>query len=187
MQRSLQVVIRQMFVLCSLKIESQWSEPMSFTFHSALRKLNTNITFNRCLPPKFGSFGQAVSEKKIVRNRPIRNKNCLWRPCLSTDRDEMCNLYRRPSIVASYQVSVHLAKQFEKRRFFLNRPIRNKNYLWRPCLLTDQDEMNNLYRGPSKFRIIWSSGFRGEDFQKSTNQKQELPIVTTRPFSLPCK
>jgi hypothetical protein len=42
MQRSLQVLIRQMFVLCSLKIEAQWSEPMSFTFHSALRKLNTD-------------------------------------------------------------------------------------------------------------------------------------------------
>jgi hypothetical protein len=38
-------------------------------------------------------------------NRPIRNKNCLWRPCLLTDRNEMSNLYRRPSIVASYQVS----------------------------------------------------------------------------------
>jgi hypothetical protein len=118
MQRSLQVVIRQTFVLCSLKIEAQWSEPMSFTFHSALRKLNTGRTFYRCFPPKFGSFGLAVSEKKIVRNRPIRNKNCLWRLCLSTDRDEMCNLYRRPSMVASYQVSVHLAKQFEKRRFY---------------------------------------------------------------------
>ena len=44
MQRSLQVVIRQMFVLCSLKIEAQWSEPMSFTFHSALRKLYTDRT-----------------------------------------------------------------------------------------------------------------------------------------------
>jgi hypothetical protein len=27
--------------------------------------------------------------------------------------------------------------------------LRNKNGLWRPCLLTDRDEMNNLYRGPS--------------------------------------
>jgi hypothetical protein len=26
---------------------------------------------------------------------------------------------------------------------------RNKNRLWRPCLLTDWDEMSNLYRGPS--------------------------------------
>ena len=30
---------------------------------------------------------------------------------------------------------------------------------------------------PTKFRIIWTSGFRGEDFQKSTNQKQELPVA----------
>jgi hypothetical protein len=48
-------------------------------------------------------FGKAVTDEKIFRNRPIRNKNCLWRPCLLTDRDEMGNLYRRPSIDASYQ------------------------------------------------------------------------------------
>jgi hypothetical protein len=39
-------------------------------------------------------------------------------PCLSTDRDEMSNLYRGPAIDASYQVSVHLAKRFQRRRFF---------------------------------------------------------------------
>jgi hypothetical protein len=33
------------------------------------------------------------------------------------DRDEMSNLYRRPSIDASYQVSVHLALWFQRRRF----------------------------------------------------------------------
>jgi hypothetical protein len=32
------------------------------------------------------------------------------------DRDEMSNRYRGPPIDASYQVSVHLAKQFQKRR-----------------------------------------------------------------------
>jgi hypothetical protein len=31
-------------------------------------------------------------------------------PCLLTDRDEMNNIYRGPSIDASYQVSVHLAE-----------------------------------------------------------------------------
>jgi hypothetical protein len=30
---------------------------------------------------------------------------------------------------------------------------------------------------PTKFRFIWQSGFRGEDFLKSANQKQELPMV----------
>jgi hypothetical protein len=34
-----------------------------------------------------------------------------------TDRDKMSILYRGPSIDASYQVSVHLAKQFQRRRF----------------------------------------------------------------------
>ena len=88
-------------------------------------------------------------QRSFFINQPIRNKNGLWWPCLLTDRDEMSNLYRGPSIDASYQVSVHLAKQFQRRRFFRNQPIRNKNGLWRPCLLTDRDEMSNLYRGPS--------------------------------------
>jgi hypothetical protein len=48
--------------------------------------------------------------------QPIRNKNCLWRPCLLMDRDKMSNLYKEPSIDASYQVSVHLAKGFQRRR-----------------------------------------------------------------------
>ena len=30
---------------------------------------------------------------------------------------------------------------------------------------------------PTKFRYIWPSSFRGEDFLKQANQKQELPVV----------
>jgi hypothetical protein len=30
---------------------------------------------------------------------------------------------------------------------------------------------------PIKFRFIWSSGYRGEDFFQSANQKQELPVA----------
>jgi hypothetical protein len=104
--------------------------------------------FHRCFLPSVGTFRQAVSEEKIFknqqylyrdncilntdiyiqtrvifllteifRNQPIRNKNCLWRPCLLTNRDKMSNLYRGPSIDASYQVLVHLAKRFQRRRF----------------------------------------------------------------------
>ena len=72
-------------------------------------------TCHRCFLPSFGSFGKAVSEEKILKNRPIRNKNCLWQPCLLMDWDKMCNLQRGPSIDASYQVSVHLAEGFQRR------------------------------------------------------------------------
>jgi hypothetical protein len=32
------------------------------------------------------------------------------------DKDEMSNLYRGPSIDASYQIAVHLAEGFQRRR-----------------------------------------------------------------------
>ena len=76
-------------------------------------------TFNRCFLP---SFGYVVSEEKIFQkysNRQIRNKNRLWWPCLLMDRDGMSNLYRGPSIDASYQVSDHLAMWFQRRRFLV--------------------------------------------------------------------
>ena len=49
-------------------------------------------------------------------------------------------------------------------------------------LLTDRDEMSNLYRGPSidasyQVSVLWPCGFGGEDFLKSANQKQEFPVV----------
>jgi hypothetical protein len=108
-----------------------------------------------------------VSEEKIFRNRPIRNKNCLWWPCLLMDWDKLSNIHRGPARDASHQVSVHLAKQFQRRRFFRNQPIRNKNCLWRPCLLTDRDEMSNLYRGPPKDASYQVTVHLAKRFQRS--------------------
>jgi hypothetical protein len=59
-----------------------------------------------------GPLWELLIEEKIFRNRPIRNKNCLWWPYLLMDREEMSILYRGPPIDASYPVSVHLAKRF---------------------------------------------------------------------------
>ena len=61
----------------------------------------------------------------------------------------MCNLYRGPSKDSSYQISIHLDKWFQRRSFFRNQPIRNKNCLKRPCLVTDLDEMRNHDKGPA--------------------------------------
>jgi hypothetical protein len=55
--------------------------------------------------------------RRFFRTQPIRNNNCLWQPCFLTNRAEISNLYKEPSIDASYQVSVHLAKQFQEKTF----------------------------------------------------------------------
>ena len=49
-------------------------------------------------------------------NQP-ETKNCLWRPCSLMDRDKMSNFNRGPSIDSFYQVSVHLAKWFQRKIF----------------------------------------------------------------------
>jgi hypothetical protein len=41
----------------------------------------------------------------------------MWWLCLLTNQYEMSNLNRGHAIDASYQVSVYLAKQFQRRRF----------------------------------------------------------------------
>ena len=89
-----------------------------FVNGSGRNELWLQRTSHRCILQSFGTFGQTVSEEKIFKNRPIRNKNCLWRPCLLTDQNDISNRNRGLSIDASYQVSVHLAKQFQKRRIF---------------------------------------------------------------------
>ena len=98
-----------------------------------------------------------------------------------------CFLHRGPSIHAAYQVSVHFGERFQKRRFKKKkkRPIRNKNCLWRACLLTDWDKIRNLYRGllcmlPTKFHFIWGSGLRREDFSRNR------PIRKKNYLWLPC-
>jgi hypothetical protein len=69
-------------------------------------------------PTKFRFIWQSgFRGEEFKKNQPIRNKNCLWPPCLLTDRNEMSNPNRGLSIDAYYQVSVHLAKRFQRRRF----------------------------------------------------------------------
>jgi hypothetical protein len=117
------------------RLEAQWAEPVSFTFHFALRKLNTEPSIYVDASYQVSvHLARQFPRRRFFRYRPIRNKNCLWWPCLLTDPDEMSNPDRGPSIDASYQVSVHLAKWFQRRRFFLNWLIRNKNCLWGPFI-----------------------------------------------------
>jgi hypothetical protein len=115
-------------------------------------------------------LGKRFQRRRFCRNQTIRKKNCLWRPCLLTDPDEMSNLSRGPSQGASYHMLVHLGKWFHRRRFFRNRPMRNKNDMWRPCLLMDWDEMSIRHREPSMHSsyqvwVHWTKRFQETIFR----------------------
>jgi hypothetical protein len=66
-----------------------------------------------------------IEDISKIQLATIRNKNCLWWPCLLMGRDEISKLYRGPSIDASYQVSVHLAEGFQRRR------LKCEKHLWK--------------------------------------------------------
>jgi hypothetical protein len=102
----------------------------------------------------------------------------VWWPCLLTDWDKMSNLYNWGlSIDASYQVSVHLAKRFQRRRFLKIGQSETRIAcapVWWPCLLMDRDKMCNLYRGPSIDASYQVSVHMAEGFQRRRLKCEKL-------------
>ena len=86
----------------------------------------------------------------------------------------MNNLDRWPSKDASYHESIHLAKWFQRRRFFRNQPIGNKNCFWRPYeqIGTDEQSLKKTLQGYS-LPCFGSFGKAGsENFFLDINQSK---------------
>jgi hypothetical protein len=121
------------------------------SYQVSVHMANLNMDNMNWITDKCASKTPQPNELKFGRKHlwMVLYKDCSFRPDPLTNMAATGNSWFWMADFASYQVSVHMAKQFQRRRFFRNRPIRNKNCMWWPCLLTDRDEMSSLHRGHS--------------------------------------
>ena len=133
------------------------------------------------LPTKYRFIWPSCFRGDFFRNQPIRNKNGLWWPCLLADRDEMTNLDRGPA--RCFLPSFGSFGKAISEQIFKYRPMRKQNCLCRPCLLTDRD-INQQYLQRTfqgwflpRFDSFGREVSEEKIFQRSTNQKHELPVA----------
>ena len=165
-----------------LEITNQKQElPVVAIFANVLaRNVQTlQRTFHRCFLPSFGSFGQAFS-KKICLNRPIRNKKCGGHVCQQIGKKCALFIKGHPQLLPT------------KCRFIWPSGFRGNNFLEidqsetriacnshvSKCLGENEHSLKTtLHRcflpSVGSFGQVVSE----EIFQKSTHQKQELPVA----------
>ena len=141
--------------------KKEWPVAAMFVNGSRRNEHSLQKTCHRCFLLSFGSLDQAVLEEKIFKNLQIRKKICLWRPCLLMVRDKISNLQRGPTIDASYQVSLHLAEGFQRRRLKCEKltddgrqvMAKSSHYLWQGELKIHQIDSNRINRSYIKLTI----------------------------------
>jgi predicted aminopeptidase len=86
----------------------------------------------------------------------------------------MGKVYKGPSIDASYQVWVHLAKRFHLWKIFFKSANQKQELPVVAMFVNDRDEMSNLYRGPSIDASYQVSVHLAEVFQRRRLKCEKL-------------
>ena len=141
---------RRMFFQKSTNPKQELHVAAMFVNESGRNEQSLQRTFQGYFLPNVGAFGKAVSEEKLIKKSTNQKQELPLTAMF---------VYRSGRNEQSLQRTFHrcflqsfgsFEKSVSEEKFFRNQPIRNKNCLWRSCLLTDHDEMSNLYRGPSQ-------------------------------------
>jgi hypothetical protein len=92
-------------------------------------------------------FQSRLKCEKLTDNRQRtpsdgKSPHCLWQgELIQTSLQRTFHRCFLPSVGSFCQT-------VSEKNNFKNQPIRNKDRMWRPCLLTDRVEMSNIYKGP---------------------------------------
>ena len=106
-------------------------------------------TSHRCILPNFSSFGKVVSEEKIFQ-KSTNQKQELSVAAMFVNGSGRNQQWQQRTFHRCFLPSFgSFGQTVSEEKNLKNQPIRNKNRLWRPCLLKDRDGIIHLYRGPS--------------------------------------
>ena len=82
--------------------------------------------------------------RRFFNVSPNQNKNCPWPPCFLWDPDKLKELYKGLSIDAPQHILIHLAKWFQRNRFFNVSANQKQESSMVALFLSKQDEMRKL-------------------------------------------
>jgi hypothetical protein len=128
--------------------KQEWPVATMFVNGSGRNEQYLQRIFHRCFLPSFGTFRQAVSEKIFKNQQYLYRDNCI----LNTD------IYIKTSVIflltEIFWKSTNQKQELPVAAMLVNRSGQNEQFFI--------EDLRRML--PTKFRFIWPSGFRGEDF-----------------------